>query len=345
MSNSLQPHGLQHSRLPCPSPSPGVYSNSCPSSQWCHPITSSFIIPFPSCLQSFPASGSFPTSPLFPSGSQSIEASASVLPVNIQGWLPIGKSPCCPRDSQESFPHHNSEASILRCSAFFTVHFSHQYITTGKTIALTIGICKPSLCQRTTPQDLWSLTPFLGETGGRWSSGTWQFENHWVLHKKAGTPGLWAIVLPPYHLKPSLGPRTSPLQDCFLGGGGERAVSYSFTLSHSLIQSREQRLPWWCSNKDQPANAGSMKFNPWSRKIPQVTELPSPHSRAQELQLLSPCAAAAAACTPRACALQEELLQWEAHTQQQKNGAPCSLQLEKALAKQQRPSAAKNEKK
>ena len=166
MSNSLQPHGLQLSRLPCPSPSPGVYSNSYPSSQWCHPITSSFIIHFPSCLQSFPASGSFPTSLLFPSGSQSIEASASVLPVNIQGWLPIAKSPCCPRDSQESFPHHNSEASILWCSAFFMVQLSRQYITTGKTIALTIGICKPSLCQRATPQDLWSLTPALGETGG-----------------------------------------------------------------------------------------------------------------------------------------------------------------------------------
>ena len=103
MSNSLQPHGLRQPRLFCPSPFPGVCSNSCPSSQWCHPTISSFIIPFSSCLQSFPASGSFPMSLLFPSGIQSIEASASVLAVNIQSWFPIGKSPCCPRDSQGFF--------------------------------------------------------------------------------------------------------------------------------------------------------------------------------------------------------------------------------------------------
>ena len=91
MSNSLQPHGLQHARLPCPSLSPGVYSNSCPLNQWCHPTISSSVISF-SRLQSFPASGSFPMNWLFASGSQSIEAlsSASVLPVKIQGWFPLG---------------------------------------------------------------------------------------------------------------------------------------------------------------------------------------------------------------------------------------------------------------
>ena len=91
-SDSLQPHGLQHARLPCPSPTPGAYSNSCPSSQWCQPIISSSVLPF-SCLQSFPASGSFPMSWLFASsGGQSIgvSGSASVLPVNIQDWLPLG---------------------------------------------------------------------------------------------------------------------------------------------------------------------------------------------------------------------------------------------------------------
>ena len=86
--NSLQPHGLQHARLPCSSSSPGVCSSSCPLSQWCHPTISSSVIPF-SYLQSFPASGSFPISWLFAPGGQSIRASASVLPVNIQGWYPL----------------------------------------------------------------------------------------------------------------------------------------------------------------------------------------------------------------------------------------------------------------
>ena len=92
MSNSLQPHGLQHARLPCPSPTPGACSNSCPLGQWCHPIISSSVIPFSSCLQSFPSSGSLPMSQFFTSGSQSIgvSASASVLPMNIQDWFPLG---------------------------------------------------------------------------------------------------------------------------------------------------------------------------------------------------------------------------------------------------------------
>ena len=92
MSDSLWPHGLQHARPPCPSPTPGVHSNSCPSSQWCHPTISSSVIPFSSCLQSFPASGSFQMSQLFTSGGQSIgvSASASVLPMNIQYWFPLG---------------------------------------------------------------------------------------------------------------------------------------------------------------------------------------------------------------------------------------------------------------
>ena len=91
-SNSLWPHGLQHARPPCPSPTPGACSNSCPSSQWCHPTISSSVVPFSSCLQSFPASGSFPMSQLFASGGQSVgvSASASVLPMNIQDWFPLG---------------------------------------------------------------------------------------------------------------------------------------------------------------------------------------------------------------------------------------------------------------
>ena len=91
VSNSLQPHGLQHSRPPCPSPTPGVYSNSCPSSQWCHKTISSSVVPL-SRLQSFPASGPFPLSQFFTSGGQiiGVSASASVLPMNIQDWFPLG---------------------------------------------------------------------------------------------------------------------------------------------------------------------------------------------------------------------------------------------------------------
>ena len=90
VSDSLWPHGLQGARLPCPSPTPGACSNSCPLSQWCHPTILSFVIPFSSCLQSFPASGSFPVSQFFASGGQSIGASASVLSINIQDWFLLG---------------------------------------------------------------------------------------------------------------------------------------------------------------------------------------------------------------------------------------------------------------
>jgi len=92
VSNSLQPHELQHARPPCPSPIPRVHPNSCPLSQWCHPTRSSSVILFSSCLESFPASGSFPMSQLFSLGGQSIgvSASTSVLPTNIQDWFPLG---------------------------------------------------------------------------------------------------------------------------------------------------------------------------------------------------------------------------------------------------------------
>ena len=89
--DSLWPIGLWHTRLPCPSPTPGAYSNSCPSKQWCHPTMSSSVVVFSSCLQSFPASGSFPVSRFFTSGGQSIgaSASASILPMNNQEWFPL----------------------------------------------------------------------------------------------------------------------------------------------------------------------------------------------------------------------------------------------------------------
>ena len=136
--------GLQHARPPYPSPNPGVYSDSCPSSWWCHPTVSSSVISFSSCLQSFPASGSFPMSQLFASGGQSIGvlASASILPMNIQDWLPLGLTGLISSQSNGlsrifSNTTIDSKASILLCSDFFIVQLSHPYMTTGKTIALT----------------------------------------------------------------------------------------------------------------------------------------------------------------------------------------------------------------
>ena len=142
MSDSLQPHGLQHTRPPCPSPTPGVYSNSSPLSRWCHPTISSSVIPFSSCLQSFLASGSFQMSQFFASDGQSVgvSASTSVLPLNIQDWFPLGWTSWISLQSiglKSLLQHHSSKAPILRRSAFFIVQLSHPYMTTGKTIALT----------------------------------------------------------------------------------------------------------------------------------------------------------------------------------------------------------------
>ena len=114
MPDSLRPHESQHARPLCPSQTPGVCSNTCPSSWWCHPAISSSVDPFSSCPQSLPASGSFPMSQLFEWGDQTIgvSTSASVLPMNTQDWSTLGRtgwSPCSPRDSQESSPTpHNS---------------------------------------------------------------------------------------------------------------------------------------------------------------------------------------------------------------------------------------------
>ena len=143
MSDSLWPHGLQHTRLPCPSTSPRVCSNSCPLNWWCHPTISSSLFPFSSCPQSSSPSGSFQMSQFFTSGGQSIgvSASASVLPMSIQGWFPFRINwliSLQSRDSQESSPAPHSKASVLRQSALFMAQFSHLYMTTGKTTALTI---------------------------------------------------------------------------------------------------------------------------------------------------------------------------------------------------------------
>ena len=127
MSNSLRPHGLQHTRFPCPLPTPRTCSNSGPSSWWCHPTISSSVVPFSSCLQSFPESGSFPMSQFFTWDGQSVGASASVLPMNIQDWFPLGLTGLIllSKGTLKSLQHHNSKASILQYSAFFMVQLSH----------------------------------------------------------------------------------------------------------------------------------------------------------------------------------------------------------------------------
>ena len=143
MSDSLQSHGLQHIRLPCPPLSPILCSDSRPLSWWCHPTISSSVVPFSSCPQSFRASGSFPMTQPFASGGESIRASASasVLPMNIQGWFPLGWTGWISLQKRGTLKsllqHHSSNASILQHSAFSTAKLSHPYLTTGKTITLT----------------------------------------------------------------------------------------------------------------------------------------------------------------------------------------------------------------
>ena len=129
--DSLRPQGLQHARFPCPSPTPGASPNSCQLSGRCHQTISSSVITFSSCLQSFPASVSFPMSSLFKSGNQRIgaSASASVLPMNIQDWLPLGWTGFISLQSKGlsrvSSNTTSSKISILQCSAFFMVQLSH----------------------------------------------------------------------------------------------------------------------------------------------------------------------------------------------------------------------------
>ena len=138
VSESLRPHGLQHARPPCPSPTPRVYSNSCPLSQWHHPSISPSVIPFSSFLQFFPASGSFPSHQV----AKYCSFNFSISPSNeysglisfSMDWLDL----LAVKETIKSLlQHHSSKASILQCSAFFILQLSHPYMTTGKTIALT----------------------------------------------------------------------------------------------------------------------------------------------------------------------------------------------------------------
>ena len=141
VSDSLRPYGLQDTRPPCPSPTPRACSNSCPMSWWYHSIISSSAIPFSSCLQSFPKSGSFPMNQFFTSGSQRIgvSASASVFPKNIQDWFPLGLTGFILQSKGLSrvfsTPHFKSINSSV--FTFLYTQLLHPYVTTEKTIALT----------------------------------------------------------------------------------------------------------------------------------------------------------------------------------------------------------------
>ena len=142
MSNSSQPHESQHAMPSCPSPTPGVHANSCPSSWWYHPAISSSVVPFSSCPQSLPASESFHESTLHMKWPKYWSFSFSIIPSkehpglisSRMDWLDL----LAVQGTLKSLlQHHSSKASILWCSAFFTVQLSHPYMTTRKIIALT----------------------------------------------------------------------------------------------------------------------------------------------------------------------------------------------------------------
>ena len=136
MSDSLWPHGLQHASLACPSSTPRDCSNSCPLSQWCHPTIPSSVVPFSSCPQSCPTSGSSPMSQYFASGGQSFGASASVLPMTIQDWFPLGWTGLIFLQSKglsRVFSNITVQKYKFWHSAFFMIQLSHPYMTTGKT--------------------------------------------------------------------------------------------------------------------------------------------------------------------------------------------------------------------
>ena len=140
VSDSLQPHVLQHTRPPCPSSMPGACSKSCPWSQWCHPTISSFVVPFSSHLQSFPASGSFPRSQLFTSGGQRIgvSPSASVLPMNILDWFPLGLTGWILQSKGLSTVFSNTAVQKHQFLNAQLSFWANSHMTTGKTIILTI---------------------------------------------------------------------------------------------------------------------------------------------------------------------------------------------------------------
>ena len=174
MSDSLQSHGLQHARLPCPSPTHRAYSNSCPSSGWCHPTISSSVIPFSSCLQSFPASGSFPMSQFFVSGGQSIgvSASASVLPMNIQDSFPLALTGLL-IEKDKSWSEW-----VLTCVNSIHPNWQQLYLGLEKAMA-------PHSRTRA-----WEI-PWTEEPGGLQSMGSWRVGHDWATSLSLSCIGEW----------------------------------------------------------------------------------------------------------------------------------------------------------
>ena len=193
LSDSLWPHELQHARPPCPSPTPWVHSNSCPLSRWCHPATSSSVVPFSSCPQSLPASEYFPMSQLFAWGGQSIGVStlASVLPKNTQDWSPLCLDLLAVQGTLKSLlQHHSSKASIqLWCSAFFIVQLSHPYMTTGKTIALTRRTFVGKVISLLLNMLSRLVTTFLPRKSQGWSPSEW---TGWISLKSKGLSSVFS---------------------------------------------------------------------------------------------------------------------------------------------------------
>jgi len=173
VSYSLRPHGLQHTRSPCPSPTPGVYPNSCPLSQWCHPTILSSAIPFSSCLQSFPASGCFPMSQFFASGGQSIGvlASTSVLPMNTQDWSPLGWTGWISLQSKTpGFIWHLFKGFPFLVKALFCMWSWHFCLTWGQAVSLNLARLhlfpvEQRLLQQRIPEPGYPLTHYSGNRG------------------------------------------------------------------------------------------------------------------------------------------------------------------------------------
>ena len=170
VSNSLRPHESQHARPPCPSPTPGVHPNSCQLSQWCHPTIASSVVPFSSCPQSFPASGSFQMSQLFASGGQSIgvSASTSVLPLNTQDWSPLGWTGWISLQSKglsRVFSNHSS--------------YTRTYIYTDWEL-LTLLVLSPEKAMATHSSTLTYKIPWTEEPGRLQSMGSLRVGHDWV---------------------------------------------------------------------------------------------------------------------------------------------------------------------
>ena len=203
LSSSLCPHGLQHARLPCPSLIPGACSNSCPQSRWCHPAISSSGIPFSSCPQSFPASGSFQVSQFFASGGQStgVSASASVLPMNTQDWFPLGRTGWISLQSK-GLSRVFSNTTVQK-HQFFSAQLSlrpNSHIKTNKTL------CAPGPGERSSyPTRHWPRVarecPGVSSrgVGGWWLLQGW---GHWVGQCVQGT--FWRRCHYLHHLHHSL---------------------------------------------------------------------------------------------------------------------------------------------